>query len=326
MERQDGAAVYGPAAEVVTERALNHGADIHESSRRLDRLSTGLLVAFAVVIIAVMLIFRVNASPDFAVVVAGVIAVLIGRGVSFVRDWAPFLAIFMAWELMRGIADHFGGTVRSDEVIAIERAIAFGTVPTVELQHRLWSGVPQLHDILLSFIYVAHFALPVGVAFALWLYRRSSFYPFVVALLVVSYASFVTFVVVPVAPPRFAGAFGQESLPVVDIVANVGQAFGWEGFIWSYRSLVGNPVAAFPSMHAAYPLLACLFLWPIWRAAGIGMAIYTAVVWFAIVYLGHHYVVDVLGGAAYAVIGYLAIRRFWRIGAPVPSGPVLDPE
>ncbi len=288
------------------------GADALADSRRLDRISVWLLVGFGLGILGLMVVFRVNASPDMAVVLAGVIAVLVGRGLPFLRDWAPFLAVFMAWELMRGIANQFGAAVHSDDIIAMERAIAFGAIPTVELQAVLWSGEPRLHDVVLSFVYVAHFALPVGVAFALWLVRRPLYYPFVVALLAISYASFVTFVALPVAPPRFAGDYGREALAVTDIVREVGQSFDWQGFIWSYRNLVGNPVAAFPSMHAGYPLLATLFLWPLWRRAGIAMAAYTLVVWFAIVYLGHHYVVDVIGGAAYAAVGFLLIRRYWQ--------------
>jgi len=287
-------------------------------SRRLDGISTWLLVGFALGVLALMLVLRVNASPDIAVVVAGVFAILIGRGVPFLRDWAPFLAVFMAWELMRGLANQFGAAVHSDDVIALERALFGGVVPTVELQHAFWNGSPRLHDVVLSFVYVAHFALPVGVAFALWLYRRQTYYPFVVTLLAVSYASFVTFIVLPVAPPRFAGDFGSESLAVTDIVREVGTRFDWHGFVWSYRSLVGNPVAAFPSMHAAYPVLATLFLWPIWRRAGIAMAIYTVVVWFAVIYLGHHYVVDVIGGVVYALVGFVVVRRFWprQVTAP----------
>jgi membrane-associated phospholipid phosphatase len=35
-------------------------------------------------------------------------------------------------------------------------------------------------------------------------------------------------------------------------------------------------------------------------------------IWFGTVYLGHHYVLDVLGGIAYAVIAYLWVRRRMR--------------
>ena len=83
----------------------------------------------------------------------------------------------------------------------------------------------------------------------------------------------------------------------------------WSGFSWVYTHLVGNPVAAFPSMHAAYPTLVFLFLWERWKVAALVWLPVTLIIWFAIVYLGHHYVVDVLGGIAYAVVGYLLLRH-----------------
>jgi hypothetical protein len=39
------------------------------------------------------------------------------------------------------------------------------------------------------------------------------------------------------------------------------------------------------------------------------MLAYTACVWFAIVYLGEHWVFDIVGGVAYASVAYLAIMR-----------------
>ena len=39
------------------------------------------------------------------------------------------------------------------------------------------------------------------------------------------------------------------------------------------------------------------------------MLAYTACVWFAIVYLGEHWVVDIIGGVAYASAAYLAIMH-----------------
>ncbi len=283
-----------------------------DDSGHLDRLSTSLLIVFGLGIAAMMLVLRVNASPDMAVVLVGVLAVVIGRGVRFLRDWAPFLAVFMAWELMRGIANQFGAAVHAADVVALERAL-FGGVPTVQLQHLLWSGSPGPLDYALTLVYVSHFALPIGVAFALWLHQRQTYYRFVTTLMIVSYAAFVTFLLLPVAPPRFATDFGAP-LPVVDIGAAVTKQLGWHGFVWTYSSLVGNPVAAFPSMHAAYPVIAFLFLWPRWRAAGIGMAVWGLAVWFAVVYLGHHYIVDIIGGVLYAVAGFLAVRAWdaWR--------------
>jgi membrane-associated phospholipid phosphatase len=46
------------------------------------------------------------------------------------------------------------------------------------------------------------------------------------------------------------------------------------------------------------------------------MLLYTVVVWFAIMYLGHHYLVDALGGLLYALGSYFLVNQFvsgrWR--------------
>jgi len=130
----------------------------------------------------------------------------------------------------------------------------------------------------------------------------------VTTLMAVSFAAFLTFLLYPVAPPRFAGSFG-ENLGVADVMSEVLSQANWFGFSWVYGNLVGNPVAAFPSMHAAYPLLVLLFLWERWKLAALVWLPVTLTIWFATVYLGHHYVVDVIGGALYAIVGYLALRR-----------------
>jgi membrane-associated phospholipid phosphatase len=68
-------------------------------------------------------------------------------------------------------------------------------------------------------------------------------------------------------------------------------------------------------MHAAYPLLVLLFLWERWKVAALLWLPVTLAVWFAVVYLGHHYVVDVIGGATYAAVGYLTFRYVDVVGA-----------
>lgn len=287
-------------------------ADVTSASEGLRRLTNWLLGLYLVVVLAVMFALRVNPSVDVFAALVAIAAILAGRGKAFIRDWGPFVLIFMAWEAMRGVANTFGQAVQSDAVIAIERLLFFGNVPTVALQASLYRpGHIQFYDAALSFVYISHFFFPLAFAFVLWLYHRHTYYRFVATLMVVSFAAFLTFLALPVAPPRFAFQYG-EALPVVDIVHEVSSSVGWQGFSWVYRNLVGNPVAAFPSMHAAYPLLVFLFLWERWRKAALAWSPFVLIVWFAVVYLGHHYVIDVIGGAAYAVLGYAAVKLIFQ--------------
>ena len=284
------------------------------TARAMGRFTVYLLTGYVALIFVLMVALRVTPSADVFAALAAIAAVMAGRGRSFVRDWGPFVLIFMAWEAMRGVANQFGQSVQSDSVISIERLFMAGGVPTVWLQEALFDpNRIQFHDVGLSLVYVSHFFFPLAFAFLLWLHWRPMYYRFVVTLMVVSFAAFITFVFVPVAPPRFAYMYG-EALPVVDIVHEVSSHAGWQGFSWVYRNLVGNPVAAFPSMHAAYPLLVFLFLWEWKRSWALLWSPFVLTVWFATVYLGHHYVVDVVGGAGYALFGYFAVKRIIRVG------------
>lgn len=290
--------------------AVTAATDHEQAGRSLNRFTTVLLVGYLAFIVLFMVLRRAALSPDVFFVFVSVIAVMLGRGRTFVRDWAPFLLLFLAWEAMRGIAYQFGATVQSDSVIALERFVAFGNVAPVALQDWLYRpGRIGVLEISMAAIYAAHFVLPLTVAFVLWIKRRRAYYHYVIALMLMSFAQFFTAILMPVAPPRFSGEYG-EALRVVDIGGEVTLQTGLGIVSWAYHNINANPVAAFPSLHAAYPILAYFFLREHWPRASWLMLAYTAIVWFAIMYLGHHYLVDALGGLVYAVLAYLAIRAY----------------
>ena len=187
-------------------------------------------------------------------------------------------------------------------------------MPSVSLQQALYvPGRVSALDVAMTLVYLAHFLLPLIAAFLLWVFRRHLYYPYVMALMLLSFAQFATAVLLPVAPPRFAALYG-EALPLHDISLEVTQALHLGTLSWAYQNLNGNPVAAFPSLHAAYPILAFLFLRQAWPRASWLMLGWGAAVIFAIVYLAHHYVVDALGGVAYALVAYWAVDRLRHAG------------
>jgi len=285
-------------------------------SAAVSRLMVITLGVYLLAIIVVMMVNRVWITPDVLLVFIGLGALMIGRGVMFLRDWLPFVGVLLAWEAMRGLADNFGAAVHSDSVIALERTLMLGIVPTVELQRLLYdpNSVSAL-DVSMAVVYGAHFAFPLVVAFLFWLRDRATYYRFVGTLLLMALGGFVIYLLLPVAPPRFAYQFG-EALPVYDIMANTWErldAIAWVS--WAYANMSGNPYAAFPSLHAAFPVLAWLFVRGRHPRAAWAVVAYTAVVWFAIVYLGHHYVVDILGGVALAAGTYFVVIRLGGLDA-----------
>lgn len=301
----DGGLRYSLAA--VTANSIQAPApSVQPDGRAMTRTMRILLGAYLVLIVAVMVIAQIAITPDLFVMWTLVVAVMLGRGLRFLRDWLPLLAIFVAWESARGLSQHLAQRVMSDSVVAAERSIFFGIVPTEELQ-RLFHDPARLSvlDLVMSGVYLAHFLLPLAVGFVLWLQPRyrKVFFKYMIALMIVSFGAFFTAIVLPVAPPRFSGMYG-EALAVRDVMADTFRLLGSEPSSWLYGNINGNPVAAFPSLHAAYPFLAFLFIWGLSRRLGLAILAYTIVVWFAVTYLGHHYLVDVIAGAAYAALAY----------------------
>jgi membrane-associated phospholipid phosphatase len=83
-----------------------------------------------------------------------------------------------------------------------------------------------------------------------------------------------------------------------------------------YDSLGGNPWAAMPSLHFATSLMAAIHLSEAGTAEGIAGWTYALTLGFALVYLGEHYVTDLLAGAALV----FAVRR----GEPYAEPIVAD--
>jgi membrane-associated phospholipid phosphatase len=116
----------------------------------------------------------------------------------------------------------------------------------------------------------------------------------------------VVYWLVPTAPPWYAGANGQMP-PVRRIMAEAGER-AWRR-LWHplYHSLQGNPFAAMPSLHFGTSVMAARVLSQVGRGhAALGWA-YALTLGFGLVYLGEHYVVDLLAGLALA-------EGIWRIG------------
>lgn len=223
-------------------------------------------------------------------------SLLVKKTRAFILDWLPFLFILLSYDFLRGFADNLGQRVNYLELIRAEKAI-FGIIPTIQLQNLFWTGSAGFLDYLSTIFYFLHFALPLSFGFLLWLYNRSYFKQFVTGLLLLSYGAWVTFIIYPAAPPWMA-------LPQVHKIIDVTlQAFPDKWDLPSiYHNFNPNQVAAMPSLHAAYPLLVLLFALSFFKLKGLIFLPYVLATWFSLVYLGEHYVVDVIGGAIYAII------------------------
>ena len=120
----------------------------------------------------------------------------------------------------------------------------------------------------------------------------------------------LTYLPFPEAPPWLAAQ--QGLLPPVHRVAS--EVVAHAGPLSSvYSGADPLPNAAMPSLHVAYPLLVTVWVVIAFGRRAWWIVLYPLSLCVGVVYLGEHWVIDVVAGVVYAVAGILAVRRF-----PVP--------
>lgn len=284
---------------------------LSRSHRIVTRLRAhGHLVALALVYLALasgIMIWRgISVSPDYILLLMVPIALVSGRFVGFLRDWVPFVVIFLGYEAMRGIAPKAGISPHVGDLADVELTLFGGHLPSAVLQSLTPPG--SWMRAVLSYgatvVYFCHFIFPLAIGMALWLVSRPAFLRYTTALMGMSFAAFVVFLLVPTAPPWMAEQQGYLSGFTKLLNTTLPSAVSPY-----YQSLNANPVAAFPSLHAAFPFLSFLALRQVYpRRAWLALA-WCVGVWFSVVYLGEHYAVDVLAGVGFATLSWMATTR-----------------
>lgn len=239
-------------------------------------------------------------------------------------DWLPFVAFLYLYDYTRGLAGWFGAPVHVDFAPRLDEALTGGHVPTVVLQDALYDPAHvRWWDTATSVVYSSHFFVAWTIAVVLYLRSRAEWARWVRRLLVLSYTCLLMFVVFPAAPPWYA-AKHHAIAPVARITGRGFDALHLHsaGALLERGQAAANNVAAFPSLHAAIPLLITVFFWarlPRWGR--VLMLAYTAAMALALVYGGEHYVCDVLAGYAFVGLTVVAVGAWERLRPAVRAAP-----
>jgi hypothetical protein len=279
--------------------------------------------AFLIVIEGLLIYYGSSLTAPLVLLVLLFVFARRGERWRFVRDFGPFVLVLMAYYSMWGSADDFGGALQITPQIEAERFLFGGRIPTIVLQDALYDPARvRWYDYAAVIGHLSHFIIPILFAAIVWQHYRHLHLRFMSTFVLLSYAGFLTFMLMPSAPPWWAAEHGY-----LDTVHQVHRTV--PGLSRIYSELSPNPVAAIPSLHAAFPSLIFLFALKIWGRRALPLLLYPIFIWWAIVYSGHHYFVDAIAGTAYACAAYYALGGhpyrlalgLWRSFA----GPRRDP-
>ena len=198
--------------------------------------------------------------------------------------------------------------------IRADTVIGGGELPNVRLQRALAGlGRRNAIDRFLSWVHWTWFFEPHGAL--TWILTRhpEHFARSARQMSAVFDLGCAFYMAVPTAPPWWASEEGYTDAKVRRIMVEVGEEEWGKAWPALYDTLGGNPWAAMPSLHFATSLMAALLLAEAGPAEGALGWTYAGVLGLALVYLGEHYVVDLLAAVAIVV----AVRRGERYADPV---------
>jgi membrane-associated phospholipid phosphatase len=198
--------------------------------------------------------------------------------------------------------------------IRADTLIGGGELPNVRLQRALAGlGRRNAIDRALSWVHWAWFLEPHG-ALTWILARHPEHFPRSARQMSAVFDIGCAFyMAVPTAPPWWASEQGYTDARVRRIMQEVGEEEWGRAWPALYDALGGNPWAAMPSLHFATSLMAALLLAETGPAEGALGWTYAGTLGFALVYLGEHYVIDLLAAMAIVIL----VRRGERYVDPV---------
>ncbi|HEX7293540.1 MAG TPA: phosphatase PAP2 family protein [Solirubrobacterales bacterium] len=277
-------------------------------------------VAAAVAVPLLRRRLRIPAPVTVAACASGPLAVAVLRPRSHKRDVVLYAmqmwAFTMVHELPYDDPERLRRRLRSRYPIAIDRTLGFGRLPNVRLQRALARfGRVNVLDRFLTWVHWLWFLEPYAALVWILLRHPERFPRAARQLAAVFDLGCVGYFAVPTAPPWWASEQGLTGEGVRRIMVEVGEPTWGRAWPAMYGALGGNPWAAMPSLHFATSTMAAISLSEAGRAEGALGWSYALTLGFALVYLGEHYVTDLLAGAGLVA----AVRR----GEPLAEPAVL---
>ncbi len=212
-------------------------------------------------------------------------------------------AYVAAYEMPADDPEALERRVHIDYPVRIDRALGLGVPPTLRLQ-RLFAHPDRIrrYEKVLAWSHWVWFAVPHTTVVYLLLFHRERFPRAAAQTYAVFDLGALVYWALPTAPPWYAAERGRmedgQTPRVRRMMIEYGHQFWRDRWGPLYALFGGNPLAAMPSIHFATSVMAARLLSETGPVAGaIGWA-YAGTLGTALVYLGEHYVIDLLAGVA----------------------------
>ncbi len=272
--------------------------------------------ALAVGLVALLLRQTISLEPVVFAPLGGV--AVVGAFV-IARRWSESWGVLLAYLVsmfffiqMRDAADETGLPILTAYVIDWELWMFAGVTPTAWLQARIGGAAsdPGFAAVFAAIVHWTWFVFPHAAVVGVWWLARKYAWRVTIIVALTFYLGLALYFTVPTAPPWMAAEQGLIS-GVVRGMNAVGPSLLGEGlYAWAFEAMAEpNPTAAMPSLHfaASFVVVGVGLLVRSWKVVGVAL-IYSAALAFSLVYLGEHYIADIMAGAAVALIACCVVE------------------
>lgn len=267
----------------------------------------------AVVLLVARFVWR---APSIVLGRPGARSELRRAALGILRDWGPVILIMWLFQSL----ETYTGVIRTtsiDDHLYRADLWLFGVEPTVWLSER---STPLLTDYM-ALAYGCYFITPMVLATMLSLRgRRADFREMTTALVLQMGIGFVLFLMFPAGPPRYYDPLVHGGFDPPTLQSYFGLFEIQQGAFDSADP--ARTRSAFPSLHCSLALLTLIYsyrfsdaVWPRRPRLWFKVVVVAVVsLWISVVYLRHHWVVDIFAGLAVGgLANWLApiLRRRW---------------
>ena len=264
---------------------------------------------------------RIPTPVTVAAVATGPLALAVLQPRSKRRDVALFAlqmwAFTVAHELPYDDPECLRARLHTGYPIKFDRLIGGGRLPNARLQRAL-ARLPgtKIANQVLTWTHWLWFIEPY-LSLTLILVRHNERFPRAARQMAAVFdLGCAVYFAVPTAPPWWSSEQGLTGEEVRRIMVEVGEPTWGRAWERMYDALGGNPWAAMPSLHFATSLQAAFALSEAGKVEGALGWGYAGTLGFALVYLGEHYVTDLIAGAF--LVG--AVRKGEPLAEPLVRG------
>jgi membrane-associated phospholipid phosphatase len=216
----------------------------------------------------------------------------------FLKNSVFFVSLLLSYEALQGVT---GALINSGSVASLADIDGSIFRFAYDLQKVFFSPSVTVASIL---FYGLHVFLIIVAVVLFWFRNRMIYRGYAYSMILTSYLALFTFVVFPTSPPWFTGAarnlLSDGSVLLPSALQELQQAL---------LAIESDKFAAFPSLHAAYAVLFTIYALRLSRKLGLVVLAIACGVFFSTIYLGQHYVIDLIGGIIYSLAAVAVVDK-----------------